>query len=753
MAALQTLRNKPALLMSVIGGALLLFIVTLTDLNSCSRPNVEAEVNGQELTYENYEAQVRDEENVQSLLLDNLSDDAKEQIRQQVWNKFLQNQILAKEADKLGLIVTKEDIQNALASITPQELQQLAQMMQYGQANFNQVSYAQRIMLLMARYMGQPSIEAYKQFMKQADQQMAQLQKQDPQSAEMLANIKQACLYCESQIPTELLAQKYMGLIAQGAISNPISAKMDFEENNTNCNLEIASMPYSAIADNEVKISDDDLKAKYEACKELYRLHGETRDLKLINVTVVASPKDQANIVAQVKSLEDTLRKVSTGEAVEGIMRGAKSDVPYNNAFLPKDVYTQSNMNDVVEAIDSLSVGATSKTKIEPKDRNGVQYVSTFKLVGVKTTPDSMQICQLAVGDKKIADQLVAAAKGGKSLSELAKDATFKAAVEKYGLKGDTTWNATKYYVEASAKGDTTKSAYTDICQMSAGTIAYYTVSDQQGQPVYVVTSVLSTKAPSAKYNIAVVKYPIKFSTETYNEKRRALNEFLAKNTTIESLEKNAAKAGYTMIDRASVSTTEAMNIRYSIGGEGAKQAFMWAFDEAKAGEVSRDFECGKNSDQLLVIAVSAINDGDYLAWDNANVKAQLRQLVMQDKKAEIIMAKLKNVNSIAAAKATKGVDINTQPSIALAQMSSFEPALTGAIERTAKGKFTGAVKGSLGIFFAQVNDKTVNGTFNAASAMMASSRATLSRIFGQQGNIFDAMINKTKIVDKRYKF
>ena len=207
------------------------------------------------------------------------------------------------------------------------------------------------------------------------------------------------------------------------------------------------------------------------------------------------------------------------------------------------------------------------------------------------------------------------------------------------------------------------------------------------------------------------------------------------------------------MIDRASVSTTEAMNIRYSIGGEGAKQAFMWAFDEAKAGEVSRDFECGKNSDQLLVIAVSAINDGDYLAWDNANVKAQLRQLVMQDKKAEMIMAKLKNVNSIAAAKATKGVDINTQPSIALAQMSSFEPALTGAIERTAKGKFTGAVKGSLGIFFAQVNDKTVNGTFNAASAMMASSRATLSRIFGQQGNIFDAMINKTKIVDKRYKF
>lgn len=753
MAALQTLRNKPALLMSVIGGALLLFIVTLTDLNSCSRPNVEAEVNGEELTYENYEAQVRDEENVQSLLMNSLTDDAKDAIRQQVWNKFLQNQVLAKEAGKLGLKVTKEDIQNALASVTPQELQQLAQMMQYGQANFSQVSYAQRIMLLMARYMGQPSVEAYKQFMKQADQQMAQLQKQDPQSAEMLANIKQACLYCESQIPADLLAQKYMGLIAQGAISNPISAKMDFEESATTCNLDMASMPYSAIADNEIKISDDDLKAKYEEYKEMFRINSETRDLKLINVTVAASPKDQDNIFAQVKAVEDTLRKVSTGEAVEGIMRGAKSDVPYNNAYLPKDVYTQSNMDDVVAVLDSIAVGATTATKIEAKNREGVQYISTFKLVGVKTTPDSMQICQVAVGDKKIADQIVAAAKGGKSLSALAKDATFKTAIEKYGLKGDTTWNATKYYVEASAKGDTTKSAYTDICQMSAGTIAYYTVTDQQGQPVYVVTSVISTKAPSAKYNVAVVKYPIKFSSETYNSKRRALNEFLAKNTTLEALQKNAQKAGYSLVDYASVSTTEAMNIRSNIGGEGAKQAFIWAFDEAKAGDVSRDFECGKNSDQLLVIAVSAINDGKYLPWDNANVKSQLQQLVMQDKKAEKIMAKLKNVKSIADAKGVKGVDVTPQPAMSLAQISGFEPTLAGAIERTAKGKFTGAVKGSYGVFMAQVNDKSVNGTFNATSAMMNSSRSMLSRIFGQQGNIFEAMINKTKIVDKRYKF
>lgn len=87
MAALQTLRNKPALLMSVIGGALLLFIITLTDFNSCSRPNVEGEINGKELTYEDFETQVSNEENLETLLLGSISEEEKESIRQGLWVK------------------------------------------------------------------------------------------------------------------------------------------------------------------------------------------------------------------------------------------------------------------------------------------------------------------------------------------------------------------------------------------------------------------------------------------------------------------------------------------------------------------------------------------------------------------------------------------------------------------------------------------------------------------------------------------
>ncbi len=752
MAALQTLRNKPALLMSVIGGALLLFIITLTDLNSCSRPNVEGEVNGEELTYEDLEKQVRDEENLESLLLGSVEDSEKDNIRRNVWNDFVQQQAIATEAGKLGIVATKEDIQNELSGVTPQQLQQVAQMLQYGQG-LNNVSYAQKIMLLMARYMGQPGVEAYKQFMKTVDQQIAQLQKQDPKSAEMLANLKQACLYCESRIPEEIVTNKYMGLIAQGATSNPISSKMDYEENTTTVGMEVVNVPYSTVADKDITITDSDLKAKYSACKEFFRTQGNTRDLKFIHVTVAASSSDRDNILAQVKSVEDSLRKASTAEEVEAIMRGAKSDVNFMNVYIPKSAYTESQMNDVVDAIDSLTVGGVLHTKLEAAGRDGVQYFSTYKMVGTKTTPDSMQICQFAVDSKEAADSIVAAVKAGSTLS--AEAAKRPALTQKYGLKGDTAWNATKYYVDAHAADSAAQSAYTDVCQIPVGTTAYYTVPNQQtGGNIFVVTTVLSAKAPSAKYNMAIVKYPVKFTQSTYNDKRRALFEFLAKNKTLESLEKNAAKAGYTLTDRPGFGTGDAMEMRFSIGGEGVKQAFMWAFDEANAGEISQVYECGKDNDQLLVVAVSAVNNGKYLSLDNPTVKEQIRQLVLQDKKAEKILEKAAAVKDIAAAKKLAGASSSNQPSVPLAQMAAYEPAVAGAIERTAAGKFTGAVKGVNGIYLIQVGSKTQNGaTYNEAYVKLSAARGFLSHVFSQRGSLLEALVDRQKVVDKRYKF
>lgn len=740
--------------MSVIGGALLLFIVTLTDLNSCARPNVEAEVNGTELTYEDLEVRVKHEETITKIVTGKLNDDAKDQIREGVWQQFVQENIINKQAGKLGLVASKADVQNALAAVSPQQLEQVAQALQYGQTNVQAIPYAQKIMMMMARIGAQPTAAGYKQFLKEIDKSIAQIQKQNPEQAQQLLDIKEACLYCESRIPAEVITQKYLAMVSLGQVANPVGAKMDFDEAATNCNLELAFVPTSSVEDKEISFTDDDLKAKYESVKDIFFQNMPSRDIKYINVKVTASTQDIDDIKKQVESVEDTLRKVTDAKAVERIMRSAKTDVPFANVYLKKDAFTETNINVVASHLDSMHIGQVTPTELTTYGEKNASYFATIKLIDAQTTPDSMQVCQFAIDDKAKADAIIKAVKAGSTLS--AEAAKHQDMVKKYGLKGDTIWQNTAYYLAPETTDSAASDEYKDVCQMSKGTTGFVKVTNpQDGKPVFVITTVLDTKALTKKYNVAAVLTPVKFTTATYNDKRKQLNAFLAKNKTIEDIEKNATKAGFTINQRPGFTTSDAMTLRMNIGGEGAKQAMMWAFEEAEVGEVSKLYECGKENDQLLVVALTAVNKGDYRAWDNPTVKQQLTEMVKAEKKAEKIMAMAKNVKDFKGASALKNVQTDSQPEISLGQLSMYVPALAGAVERTAAGKFTGAVKTATTIYFAQVNGKSAaNGaTYNETAALAQSNQRILSRIFGQQGGLYDAFIREAKIKDNRFKF
>ena len=740
--------------MSVIGGALLLFIVTLTDLNSCARPNVEAEVNGTELTYEDLEVRVKHEETITKIVTGKLNDDAKDQIREGVWQQFVQENIINKQAGKLGLVASKADVQNALAAVSPQQLEQVAQALQYGQTNVQAIPYAQKIMMMMARIGAQPTAAGYKQFLKEIDKSIAQIQKQNPEQAQQLLDIKEACLYCESRIPAEVITQKYLAMVSLGQVANPVGAKMDFDEAATNCNLELAFVPTSSVEDKEISFTDDDLKAKYESVKDIFFQNMPSRDIKYINVKVTASTQDIDDIKKQVESVEDTLRKVTDAKAVERIMRSAKTDVPFANVYLKKDAFTETNINVVASHLDSMHIGQVTPTELTTYGEKNASYFATIKLIDAQTTPDSMQVCQFAIDDKAKADAIIKAVKAGSTLS--AEAAKHQDMVKKYGLKGDTIWQNTAYFLAPETTDSAASDEYKDVCQMSKGTTGFVKVTNpQDGKPVFVITTVLDTKALTKKYNVAAVLTPVKFTTSTYNDKRKQLNAFLAKNKTIEDIEKNAAKAGFTINQRPGFTTSDAMTLRMNIGGEGAKQAMMWAFEEAEVGEVSKLYECGKENDQLLVVALTAVNKGDYRAWDNPTVKQQLTEMVKAEKKAEKIMAMAKNVKDFKGASALKNVQTDSQPEISLGQLSMYVPALAGAVERTAAGKFTGAVKTATTIYFAQVNGKSAaNGaTYNETAALAQSNQRILSRIFGQQGGLYAAFIREAKIKDNRFKF
>ena len=119
MATLQTIRSKGPLLVIVIGLALFEFIAG--DAWKILLPHQgkqdAGEVNGNTLSAQDYQKMVDEFSEVIKLTngLNSLSEDQLTNIKDQVWNTYVTNELIAAEAKKLGLKVTDKELQAIIA--------------------------------------------------------------------------------------------------------------------------------------------------------------------------------------------------------------------------------------------------------------------------------------------------------------------------------------------------------------------------------------------------------------------------------------------------------------------------------------------------------------------------------------------------------------------------------------------------------------------------------------------------------------
>ena len=136
MAALQTIRSKGALLVGVLGLALFAFIAEeffrSIETTSAMDRNQVGKIFGEKLSIQDFQTMVEEQSEVTRLQMrlqgqdGNLTDQQSEQIREQVWQQYVQNQMVKHECDKLGLYVTDGEMQEALRQGTAQSLQMMA---------------------------------------------------------------------------------------------------------------------------------------------------------------------------------------------------------------------------------------------------------------------------------------------------------------------------------------------------------------------------------------------------------------------------------------------------------------------------------------------------------------------------------------------------------------------------------------------------------------------------------------------------
>ena len=176
-------------------------------------------------------------------------------------------------------------------------------------------------------------------------------------------------------------------------------------------------------------------------------------------------------------------------------------------------------------------------------------------------------------------------------------------------------------------------------------------------------------------------------------------------------------------------------------------------FDEAKKGDVSKLFECG-NNDHLLVVALTGINNEDYRSLDQVKdiITAQLKN----EKKVAKLYESAKNTKSIEDAQKLKDVRIDTLSHVSFenAPQLMTEPIVGAIAAKTDNGKFSGAVKGNMGVYMLKVLDKTKTAEKYDEKAEKAEME-TLSMINAGKAwrSSFNVLYRNAKVKDNRYKF
>lgn len=711
MAALGKIRSKGVILISILGFALFAFIAEEL-FRSCESSRNESrqqvgEVLGDKVNVQDFQKLVDEYTNVIKMTQgrDNLTDDDLNQVKDVVWNTFVQTEIISKEASKLGLQVTDQELQNILnAGTNPMLLQTPFVNQQTGRFDAN----------LLKKFLAE-----YKQ-----------AQTTNPQMAEQYQGIYNFWTFIEKSLRQQVLAQKYQSLLAGCLISNPVSAKMAYTDENQESNIQLASFAYSSINDNKVKISDADLKAKYEELKPRFKQYEETRSIKYVDYQVLPSASDRAALNKTVAGYVQSLKE--TADPVE-IVRNSGSLVTYLGIPQTKAAFP----TDIAARLDSMAVGSTS-APVENKLDNTINVV---KLISKVQLPDSVQFRAIQVGGATPAD----AAKTADSIfTALKSGAEFEAIAKKYGQTGEKNWITSNQYQNATSMDADTKSYIESLNTLPVNEIKNLKLT--QGNLILQITD---RKAMTDKYVAAVIKKPIEFSKNTYSAAFNKFSQFVSESQTLEAMQKNASKYGYKVQERMDIRNSE----HYVAGIHGTREALKWIF-ETDENKVSQLYECGDN-DHLLVLVMTKINKKGYRSLDDENVKNYVKQEVLRDKKAEMLMAKVKGVNSISAAKA-KGAQVSAVNQVTFAapvfvqSTGMSEPALSGAVAATAKGKFSSAVKGNGGVYLFQVLEKKMRPVkFNAKEY----EQRQRQKMMQYAGDFMQELYINANVKDNRYLF
>lgn len=704
MATLQNIRNRGSLMIAIVIGLALGAFILGDMLNSGSnlmKPSQMeiAEIDGESVQYPEFQKKVEELSEIYKMQTQQtqIDENTWEQIREQVWQGYLQKNILGKATENLGITVGVDELFDLVQGANPHPIiQQLFRNPQTGAIDKSTII----------------------QFLKSLETNATPEQ-------------KAYWLYIEDQIKQDKLRSKYNTLVSKGLYVTSDEAKKSLEAKNKNANFQYVVLNYSSIADASVTLSDSELKEYYNKHKDQYK-QDKTRKIEYITFDVLPSTADNA---ATQKWITDSKQEFATVTDNAQYV-SVNSDTPFDPSYFKKE--------ELPAAMAEWAFSAQPGDFYGPYFENNEYKLA--KLDQFKMLPDSVQASHILINPQTIGSAEKAKALVDSLKRNIELGGNFAEAAMKYSedpgskLKGgDLGWFKRKQMVpefeEAAFSGDVNK---------------LYVVATRFG---YHLIKPTKKGKETNQVRIAVLSRKVEPSTETYQKVYSEASKFASENQSAEAFNKAVLDQ---KIDKKIATVKE--NDREVVGLEQSRSLVRAAF-QADNGSIlannegSPIFEYGNKF--VIGLLTGATEEG---ASTFEEAKAQVELAVRKEKKAQMLAEKLQSAASgqsdLASVASKLSAEVKEASGVNFTSFSipavGFEPAVIGTVCTLPEGKISAPIEGNNGVYLTKVSSFVTS-----ADTDLKGEKTRLAQSLGYRAGaqVFESLKKLADIEDKRSKF
>ncbi len=708
MAIVNKIRERSGIAVAVIAIALLLFIVggdIFSGRNSSlfgGNDNKVGEIAGKSIDYQQFAGLVEDQKQQYEMSTGRAANELElAQIRDQVWEKLIFENVYQEEFEKLGLSVTPDELRELIQgsrNMHPYVRQQFSDE----NGNFNKASHDQFINSA-------------------ANNSMPEAQKA------VWENFKKELILLR-------LREKYGKLVNATTYVTALEAKNEYLAQNEKASGKYLYVPFYSIQDTTVKVTDSQISDYYSSHKDEFNGY-DSRSIEYVAFQVVPTKEDSA-------ALNDDIRQLAKGLAA------APDPQAYANQNSDiRSPYLKSR-NELSDAVKESLATAIQGSIIGPFKEGNVYTIHKYD--GVAT--DSLYTVRashiLFSAPKEAPDSVRTQAKNRalEVLKQIREGADFETMARQNGQDG--TAQSGGDLGSFQNNGSMVKPFETAIFGFSGTGLLPNLVETDFGYHIVKVTEPKSNQ----KYKLATVSKELHVGEATSNEIYQNAENLRTSVKDIKSFNEAVKKDNSLVLLTAERVAPQATAINTI---QNAREIVRWAFDRnTDVGEVSdRVFMIG---DTYVIAAVKAASDKDKPKAED--FKDLITYRVRNDLKGEKILAKLgdgKGEFEQVSAKYGAGALVEEADEInffsGMLNSAGIDPVGLGVLFGQKAGKRSKPFKGETGVFIMETKAKTAAPQI--ADYSLYKEQVMLRLGNGQPGYMAEQLIReKADIVDNRSK-